>query len=208
MKLRHATLLACVSALALAAAGCASSEKERYYTLAAPALASAPAIAAGGAPLYIDMGAVALPERLARQQMLVRQDSDGAEMRLLEKSRWASSLENEMRDALAAGVAARLGAIDVTRQPRAGQQPTWRIAVRVQRFDAVEDSRLDAAFSWNLRRSDLDRNLNCAWSTTQPVGAGIPALAEGAQRATAQAAEAIARQIAALQADPAAACLR
>jgi uncharacterized lipoprotein YmbA len=148
-----------------------------------------------------------MPDRLARPQMLVSQAGGGsAEVKLLEKHRWTSSFENELRDALASGIASRLGAIDVTRGGRQPSQPAWRIAVQLTQFDAVENSRVDAALSWTVRRADADRNAACTWSGSLAVGAGIDALAQGAQRATAAAAEAMARHIAALQADPAAGC--
>jgi hypothetical protein len=51
-----------------------------------------------------------------------------------------------------------------------------------------------------------ERSAFCQWSASEPVGGGIEALAQGAQRVSAKAAEAIARHVAALQADPAAAC--
>ena len=191
-------------AAAALAAGCAS-KPDRYYTLAAPSgmAASAPEAAA---PLFIELAPLAMPERLARPQMLVRKNAPGAEVELLEQHRWSSSFESELRDALASGVATRLGAIDATKGGRQTSQPAWRIAVQLRQFDAVEDTRVDAAFSWTLRRSDADRTLSCQWSGSEPVGTGIESLAQGAQRVTAKAADAIARQVAALQANPAAAC--
>ena len=195
--------LSIVAAAALAT-GCAA-PKDHYYTLAATgAVAAAPAPATG--PLFIEMAPVAVPERLARPQMLVRKDAAGAEVRLLDQHRWASSFENELRDALAAGVAARTGAVDVTRGNRPATQPVWRIAVQVRQFDAVEDSRVDTAMGWTLRRIDRDAVLSCNWSASEKVEAGIDALAAGAQRLTQRAADALGDQLLALQARPQAAC--
>lgn len=193
-----------LAAAAVLGTGCAS-KPDRYYTLAAPAGLAAPAREAAS-PLFIELAPVAMPERLARPQMLVRKNAPGAEVELLEQHRWSSSFENELRDALASGVAARLGAIDATKGGRQTSQPVWRIAVQVRQFDAVQDARVDAALSWTLRRSDAERTLSCQWSNTEPVEAGIDALAQGAQRTASKAADAIARQVAALQANPAAPC--
>lgn len=200
-----AALLA-FSAVALAT-GCAS-PKDRYYTLAAPAESAATAASTPTPLLFIEMAPIALPERLARPQMVVRKDTPGAEVRLLEQHRWASSFENELRDALAAGVASRTGAIDLTRGGRQASQPVWRIAVQVRQFDAVEDSRVDTAMSWTLRRVDRDTALSCSWSGSEKADAGIDALALGAQRLARRAANAIGDQVLALQASASAACIR
>ena len=189
---------------ALLVAGCASAP-DRYYTLAVPADTAAPLLT--GAPVFIELAPVAVPERLARPQMLVQQPGGrSAEVALLEQHRWSSSFENELRDALASGVASRLGAIDLTKGGRQPTQPAWRIAVQVRQFDAIENTRVDAAFSWTVRRSDAERSATCQWSANEPVGSGIDALAQGAQRITAKAADAIARHLATLQADAAAPC--
>ena len=189
-----------VCAAAVLVAGCAS-PPDRYFTLAAPAAPVAPVVAvpAAGTPMFIELAPVAMAERLARPQMLVRKapasGGASAEVELLEQHRWASSFENEMRDALASGIAARLGAVDLTKGGRQPAQPAWRIAVQLQNFDAVENSRVDAAVSWTVRRSDGERSTTCQWSGSEPVGSGIDALAQGAQRVTAKAAEAIARHV-------------
>lgn len=196
-----------VAALAVAAAalaGCAS-KPDRYYTLAAagtgtPAAASPTPQTGSATPVFIELAPVAVPERLARPQMVVQKSGGTAEVQLLEQHRWSSSFENELRDALASGIAARLGAIDVTKGGRQPSQPAWRIAVQLRQFDAVEDTRVDAAFSWTVRRSDSDLSASCQWSISEPVGGGIDALAQGAQRVAARASEAIARHVAALQA--------
>jgi uncharacterized lipoprotein YmbA len=196
-------------ASAVLAAGCASTP-ETYYTLASSADKMSPAPA--GALTYIELAPVAVPERLARPQMVLSKGGErSAEVELLEQHRWASSFDSELRDALAGGIAARLGAIDATRGGREPGSPAWRIAVQLRQFDAVENAHVDAAFSWTVRRSDGARSAACQWAGREPVGAGIAALAQGAQRVTGSAAQAIARHVAALNAlneegDAAAAC--
>jgi uncharacterized lipoprotein YmbA len=156
---RGARMLLALAASALAA-GCASAP-DRYYTLAEPVAATIPgaagtAGAAGPVPasgLFIDIAPVAMPERLARPQLVVsRTGMPGAEVALLEQHRWTSSFESELRDALAAGIATRLGATDVTKGARLAGAPAWRVAVQLQRLDLIEDQRADAAFSWTVRR--------------------------------------------------------
>ncbi|MDB5896036.1 MAG: hypothetical protein JWQ88_3567 [Rhodoferax sp.] len=199
---------ALLSLAAITLAGCAS-QPDRYYTLASPGSAMpvvTPAGAASG-PMFIEVAPVAMAERLARPQMVVSQPGGtSAEVKLLEKHRWTSSFESELRDALASQIAGQLGAVDVTKGGRQPGTPAWRIAVQLRQFDAVENTRVDAAFSWTLRRADADRSTACAWSGSEPVGPGIDALAQGARRVTAQASAAMARHVLALQANPAAGC--
>lgn len=203
---RHPISLAGVClAAAVFIAGCASAP-DRYYTLAAPA-GSPSAAPAPGAPVFIELAPVAVPERLARPQMVVHPaGGQSAEVSLLEQHRWSSSFENELRDALSSGIAARLGAIDVTKGGRQPSTPAWRIAVQVRQFDAVENTRVDASFSWTVRRSDADLSASCQWRTSEPVGNGIDALAQGAQRVASNASDAIARHVAQLQQNPGANC--
>lgn len=202
MKLKLA-FIALAPALAALVAGCAS-KPDNYYTLASPVAAAdaAPSTLGGAAPLYIELAPVAVPERFARPQMVVRQPNGSVQVEVLEQHRWASSFENELRDALASGIAGRLGALDVTKGGRQTSQPVWRIAVQLQQFDAVDGGRVDAGFSWTLRRSDEARTLVCQLNLGEAVGSGMDAVARGAQRVTAAAAAAMARSVDAARANP------
>ncbi|MFT5643992.1 MAG: putative lipoprotein YmbA [Janthinobacterium sp.] len=210
---RRATLLpAALLSVLLLASGCAI-KPTSYYTLTTAPLAIAPAVAVTGATasaadaIFIELAPVAVPERLARPQMvLTRPGGQSAKVELLEQHRWIASFELELRDALASGIAVRAGAIDVTRGGAPSLLPVWRIAVQLRQFEAIEAERVDAAFSWTARRSDADQDSACRWAGSVQVGSGIDALAQGAQQLTDQTAQAIARHLAALSLDPAAAC--
>ena len=89
---------------------------------------------------------------------------------------------------------------------RLAGQPVYRVAVQLRQWEAVPNSRLEASFSWTIRRSDDARNIACQWSQSESVGPGMEALAQGAQRLTARAAQRMAASVAALDADAAAAC--
>lgn len=200
---RSATTTTLVAVAVLFAAGCANAP-DRYYTLAEP-VAEAPLPSASAT--FIDIAPVAMPERLARPQLVVsRGGASTAEVALLEQHRWTSSFESELRDALGTGVAARLGAVDVTKGARLAGAPVWRVAVQLQRLDLVENRSADASFSWTVRRADAERGTACQWSGSEPASGGIDALALGARRLTGRVSTQIARHVQALQADPAAAC--
>ena len=205
--------LSCALVLAaLLASGCAG-KPTNYYTLArAPLpLPTAGAAASVADAIFIELAPVAVPERLARPQMvLTKPGGQSAGVELLEKERWISSFELELRDALASGIAARTGAIDVTRSGAPAAQPVWRIAVQLRQFDAIEATRVDATFSWTARRAGASAGPGpiaiCRWAGSVQVGRGIDALARGVQQVTDQAAQAIARHLVALTDDPAAPC--
>ena len=193
---------------ALLLAGCGST-RTQFYSLAETARpASAPATTAAAAPAFIELAPIAMPERFARPQLVVRQKGSGGgpQVEILEQHRWSSSFENELRDALGSAIAARLGAVDVTKSGRTRGQPATRIAVQMGQFDAIEASRVDASFSWTVRRTDQGPAAACRLSLSEPVGAGMDALAEGAQRVAARLADAIAASASALQASPAPSC--
>ncbi|MBT2334468.1 membrane integrity-associated transporter subunit PqiC [Variovorax paradoxus] len=198
-------LVAAAAAALMVLAGCAS-KPDNYYTLASPVAVAdaAPSTLGTAAPLYIELAPVAVPERLARPQMVVGRPNGSVQVDVLEQHRWAASFENELQDALASGVAARLGALDVTKGGRQSSQPVWRIAVQVRQFDAVDAGRVDAGFNWTLRRSDETRTMACQLNVGEAVAGGIDAVAQGAQRVTAAAAAAIARSVNAARANPAA----
>ena len=193
MKLKYAT-----GALALLLAACATPPATRYYSLA-PAVQAAPA-----STLQIEVPPIALPERLVRPQLVVR--SPGNPFDVLDQHRWAAAFDSELHDALASGIAQQLGAIDVSTGGRLASQPVYRIAVQLRQWDAAVDQQVQASFSWTLRRSDGARNLACQWSQSEPVGPGIAALAQGAQRLTQRAAQSMAASVKALEADAAATC--
>lgn len=205
-----------VFAVAVALAGCAS-KPTLYYTLVKPATAqgasdafnpgNAPAANNGAEPLYIELSPLSLPERLVRPQMVLRHNGDAsAQVDVLEQHRWASSFEDELRDALSSGVASRLSAFDASKGGRQASQPVYRIVLQVRRFDFIEATRVDGSFTWTVKRSDETVPTACSFDTSEPVGAGIDAAAQGAQRVTATTASAIARSVTAARAKPGGAC--
>ena len=193
---------AALLAVVLALAGCATPPATRYYSLAS-VLQTVHA-----STLQIEFLPLALPERLVRPQMVVRTAANPFDV--LDQHRWAAPFDSELRDALASGITQQLGAIDVTAGGRITSQPVYRIAVQLRQWEAAVDSQVQASFSWTIRRSDSNgngnRNLACQWSQSEPVGPGIAALAQGAQRLTSRAAQSVAAAVQALEADAAATC--
>jgi len=191
-------------AVALLLAGCAS-PPTRFYTLSAPAQ-SMPAVQ--NARIFIDVAPVTLPERLARPQLVVRSAGSSSSTRvdILEQERWSAPFNSELRDALASGIANRLGATDVSRSGRPTDQPVYRIAVELREFDAVPGDKVQVTYGWTVSRSDNNRSSACQLSVTEAVAPGIDALVLGVQRTVADAADRIAANVVAFKANAATAC--
>ncbi|HZR37838.1 MAG TPA: PqiC family protein [Nevskia sp.] len=183
-----------IPVLACAALAACAEAPTQFYTLLPPPAAAPPAAAA--APYQIDVQGVEVPPQVATQQMVVR--TGAGELVPVDTRRWIAPLGDEIRDALSASLARRLGAHDVhglshAVLPEGQGLPTWRIRLRVQRFESAlgASARIDAL--WTLRRGDdAAAALTCASSVTESVGPGYEALAEGHQRAVAKLAARIA----------------
>ena len=183
---RCAPAVAATVALAAALLAACAAPPTRYYTLAGDTLVTgAPAQAGGvasGSPaagrLYVEVGPVGVPERLARPQIVVRSDADPASTRVdvLEQQRWSASFDRELRDAFAVAVAAQAGAVDVTHGGLPPGQPVYQVSIQLRRFDATPGTAVDAAYGWTIRRSDDDRNTLCQVAVSEPVGAAMDAV--------------------------------
>ena len=210
--MRVPTRLLAFAAAALALAACAA-PAVRYYSLAGapvtsaaslvPARGPAGAAAAVQSQIHLDVGPVGVPERLARPQMVVRSnglDSGSTQVQVLEQQRWTSTFDSELRDAFGGAIAARAGAVDVTRGGRLPGHPVYRIAIRLQHFEAILDDRVEARFGWTITRSDDSRSAICQAAVTAPGGKGLDELVQGVQEVVARAADRIAAQVVQLQA--------
>ncbi|MFJ3058300.1 membrane integrity-associated transporter subunit PqiC [Herbaspirillum sp. NPDC087042] len=193
------TLAAGALAAALLAA-CGSSPPTQFYTLSAPLQAGTSSrTASQGAQTFIEMMPVAVPDRLARPQLVVR--SDATRVEVLEQDRWSSPFNNELRDALAAGVTSQLGAIDVSRTGRPADQASYRINVELRAYDAARSGQVEAAFAWTITRSDDRRSTACRLTVAEPVaGAANADVVLATQKVVARVVQAIAGDVRALQA--------
>src|SRR5450830_412121 len=186
-----------LAAAALMLVAC-SSAPTRFYTLATPVTDGTVTTAVAAGQTFIDVAPVSVPERLARPQIVVRTDETRVD--ILEQDRWSAPFNNELRDALASGVANRLGAIDVTRGGRPANQPVYRIVAELRQLDAVRGGKVDATFGWTITRSDSSASAVCRLRVTEPAkGAGIDGVVQGMQLAVGNAAAAIAADVTALR---------
>lgn len=170
------------TAVALALAGCAS-DPVHYHTLTAPAGA-----VAAGAPVAfaIDLLPVGIPAQLDQQQLVVRNGASGLVVQ--DGERWSGPVADEIRNALAAQLAARLNTQDVTGlglgSGRAAGQPVLRIAVQVRRLDAWVGDKVGLEATWRLHFADADvkATLLCTSRFETPARGGYPEAVQAQQQ--------------------------
>ncbi|MBX6318544.1 membrane integrity-associated transporter subunit PqiC [Pigmentiphaga sp.] len=170
--------------------GCATPPVPRIYTLQG----EMPAPASDGAPdMVIELTPVALPERLRRRQIVVRQD--GAQVQMLEQHRWSASLGDEMQDALSSALQRRLRAVDMARGGIAGK-PDYRISVEFSRLDARLGGAVQAEAAWSVKPTAATAAQVCLGRFEQQAsGAEVSDVVAAHQRVVAQLADAIAASV-------------
>lgn len=169
------TRLTLLFPLALAATtlmnGCASPEP-RYYTLAARPTNAATAVTGRASrtsgPLWIEVTPVRVPERLNRAQLVVR-DRTGGGVKLLDTSRWAAPLPDELRDALSQQLQSSLDAVDVYQYGLSATQPAFRVTAEVVSLDADVGKRAAATIAWTVRRLPDGKALSGRTETEVPA---------------------------------------
>ena len=160
-------------------AGCAS-PPPRFYTLGTD---PQPTVANGTAnPSFrIDVRPVKVPAAVARSQFVIQVNP--SQVKVLEDDRWASSLQDEIRYALIAGVSQRAGSPDAKALDRGEDVPDYQVAVAVQRFESWPESHVLVDVVWNVRRSPDFETLTCRSVVTEPVSGGYQAIVAGHRRA-------------------------
>jgi uncharacterized protein len=164
--------------LAAVCVGCTSAPV-RYYTLTAP---PGNASAAPQTGIAVDVRALHTPRQLNHTGLMVR--TGPTEVTLLENERWASPVNDEIKDALRLQLQRRLG-------PVAGLRPTFTtltLDIDVQRFEAELGRYAVIEASWTATLSTLGQPPNGARATTcgfraeEKIEAGYAGMVEGYQR--------------------------
>ena len=197
IKIRHLWLALLLVTLAALTACSTTSVPARFYTLAQPATSTA---ANATTPLFVEILPVRVPERLARPQIVVRNaGTDSGQVRILEHDRWSSHFNDELQDALAGAITARLGAVDVSRGVRPADAHSSRIASELSQFDAVPDDKLQTSFSWSVQRSDTGAATACRTVLAQPIQGGVAGVVQGMRQAVAKVAQLAAAAVTTLE---------
>jgi len=173
-----------VAAMVAAVGGCGSSPPVSYHALSSPASPRA----SGEARVLVEMLPVAVPERLNREEMVLTDEAGHLDVRDLD--RWAGPPADEIRQILADSLWQRLRAVDVYQAPvapAASGLPQYRLALRIERFEAKVGAAATVEASWTARRLPQGHGATCRVSVSLPLpdrtpNAAAAALAEAAGR--------------------------
>jgi uncharacterized protein len=167
--------------------GCTSAPV-RYYTLTPTPDKTLPA---PEATLAIDVRVVHTPPQLNRSELMVR--TGPTEMTPLENERWASPLNDEIKDALRLELQHRLGRMAELR----ADFTKLTLDIDVQHLEAElgRYALLEASWSATLsatgQRSNGARATTCTFRADEKIHAGYAGIVEGFQREVAALADAI-----------------
>ena len=187
------TVVWTVTVMGLAVLTACASPPTRFYTLGTDAL---PTITGSTAsPSYrIDVRPVKVPAAVARSELVVQ--TNAAQVQVLEDDRWASSLPDEIRYALIAGVSQQAGAPPGAKTVARGEDvPVYQVSVDVQRFESWPGSHVLIDVVWNVRTSSDVETLTCHSVVSEPVSDGYQAIVGGHRRAISVVAAQIAKVV-------------
>jgi uncharacterized lipoprotein YmbA len=167
--------------------GC-TSPPVRYYTLTPPPDRTLPA---PQTILTIDVRVVHTPPQLNRSELMVR--TGPTEVTLLENERWASPVNDEIKDALRLELQRRRGRMSELRP--ALTKLTLDIDVQHLEAELGRSAVLEVSWSATLsatgQRSNGARAATCTFQADEKIQPGYPGMVEGYQREIAALADAI-----------------
>ncbi|NID05308.1 membrane integrity-associated transporter subunit PqiC [Luteibacter jiangsuensis] len=194
----HSLRLAGVVLLVAGLGACASAPTH-FHTLVPP---SAP-LPAATASFAIDVLPVAVPPQVDQPALVLRQGATG--IAVLDGERWASPLGDEIRGALSADLAARLGTHDMHGLPRGKDAKVVRVQLDVRRFDSEVGGSATLEASWSVRGAD-GVSANCASRVSEPAGSSYDSLVEAHQRVLGTVADQVATAVRSVAAGQPATC--
>ena len=160
----------------------------RYYTLTPPPDKTLPA---SETTLAIDVRVVHTPPQLNRSELMVR--TGPTEVTLLENERWASPVNDEIKDAVRLELQRRLGRMIGLRP--ASTKLTLDIDVQHLEAELGRYALLEASWSATLsstgQRSNGARATTCRFQADEKIHTGYAGIVEGYQREIAALADAI-----------------
>lgn len=182
-------------ALAVLLTGCGSSPPIQYHALSS---APRPAESAGSARILVEVLPIALPERLNRNEVVLTGSSGRLDVRATDQ--WAAPLADEMRQIVSDALWRRVRAADVYQAPVVAKPdgpPHYRLAVRIERFEAVAGRQATVEATWTARRLPQGAAQTCRAAASAAIAgttteASVEALSEASSVLAAQIAEGLA----------------
>jgi uncharacterized lipoprotein YmbA len=191
-----------VAGLVSVGVGCTSAPV-RYYTLTPPPDKTLPA---SETTLAIDVRVVHTPPQLNRAELIVR--TGPTEVTLLDNERWASPVNDEIKDAVRLELQRRLGRMT-------GSRPAitkLMLDIDVQQLEAELGRYVLIEASWSAtlsaagQRTNSARAATCTFQAHEKIHAGYAGIVEGYQREIAALADAIVAVLTSLASDSDASC--
>ena len=197
---RAACTASACAVFSLALAACASAPQTRLHTLM-PAQSATRGAGTPSTPVPIVLEAIRIPAQVDQPQWLVRLPDDS--LALLEQERWASPLQDELRQALLEALGARHAIVEAL----PGAASPWRVRLELSRFDSAPGSGARIEGSWLLVSGDVRRPAQrCEWRFAEAATGGFPALAQAHRQAVLRLADALGESLQKLGRGEAAAC--
>ncbi|UYO93110.1 membrane integrity-associated transporter subunit PqiC [Pollutimonas sp. M17] len=170
--------------------GACASAPIHYHTLVAPP--SEAAFPGQRVPFLIEVLPVGVPEQLDRPQLVVRHGDNGVSV--LETERWASMLDDEIRQALSAALTQQLGTKDIAGLTGSVRAPVVRVKLQVRRFDAWLGTKVHLSADWSLSvvGKAKEGGLTCGAQFSLSAPGGYVELVQAQQQAISLLAERIA----------------
>jgi uncharacterized protein len=165
--------------------GCTSAPV-RYYTLTPPPDKTLPA---WKTTLAIDVRVVHTPPQLNRSELMVR--TGPTEVTLLDNERWASPVNNEIKDALRLALQRRMTGLHPAFTRLTLDIDVQQLEAELGRYALLEAS-WSATLSSTGQRSNGARATTCTFQADEKIHAGYAGIVEGYQREIGAFAEAIA----------------
>jgi len=185
MSMQMAKFLAAgVAVLALTA--CGTTAAARFYTLSSTATTATNATAAGApaASVTVVVGPVSIPAAVDRPEFVTTASSNSVEVNAF--NRWAEPLNDGIARTVAGDLAALLGGATVAVAPLANFAPTYRVSLRVQRFESVLNDSVLVEAVWVVRKEpDGPAHSGHTLARETVAGAGFDALTAAHSRALA-----------------------
>jgi uncharacterized lipoprotein YmbA len=165
---------------------CGTSPPVRYHALSRPA--SIGTETSGPAQVLVEILPIAVPDGVTRAGLVIN-DGNGR-VTVLESDRWQAPVADDMRQVVADSLWRSVRATDTYQAPvpvGGVSLPRYRLAIRIERFDAIPGKAGVVVGSWTLRSLPDGAAHICRWAGTQPLdgkdaAATAAALAEGSRR--------------------------
>ena len=187
--------LTALTAIALAVLGACSTSAPptRLHTLM-PTEPTPREPAAARAPLYVALEPIRLPAQVDQPQWLVRLSDDS--LASLEQERWASSLRDELRQALLERLGARFGIVEGRSGAPQAAAPV-RVALELRRVDSIPGREARLESQWTVGGSAVPA-LRCSLFVRESAPGGVAELAAAHRRAVERLADAIGASVVAV----------